>query len=295
VADLDAAEGTLATRGHRLLEWLHAISYFAPEVHQSLTETGLSAGRMLYFAARSAPMGRVSAGVVTATFYHFNPELVGEHIPAAWTLADPAAINAARLAGVDRALRRLLGAELVAGAGLTEAAELARRAIEGTAAQGRPIYAGHAELAWPEPAHLQLWHAATLLREHRGDGHVVALTSQQLSGIDATVSHTATGRGFLPEVARARRGWSEQQWADSVSRLQAQGLLADSAANGLALTEAGRQLRAEVEAHTVRLAGGPWQRLGDQAGRLVELLQPLARTVLANGGYPDGVFAILRA
>jgi hypothetical protein len=292
VVDLDAAEGTLATRGHRLLEWLHAISYFAPEVQQSLTEVGLPAGRTLYFAARAAPMGRVGAGVVTATFYHFNPALVGEHIPLAWTLADPGSIHAARLAGVDRALRRLLGDELIAGAELAEAAGLARRAIEGTPAEGRPIYAGYAELSWPEPTHLQLWHAATLLREHRGDGHVVALTSQQLSGIDATVSHTATGRGFLPEVARTRRGWSEQQWADAVGRLRGRGLLA---ADGLALTEAGRQLRAEVEEHTVRLAGGPWQRLGDQASRLVELLQPLARTVLANGGYPDGVFAALHA
>ena len=280
---------SITARVHRLLELLHAPCYFAPEVQQALAETGLQPGRMLYFAARSAPMGSVEAAVVTATFYHFNSELVGQHLPLAWTLAEPATISAARLAGVDAALRRLLGPELLASAELTEAAALARQAIEGQPVEGRPLYAGHAGLAWPQPAHLRLWHAATLLREYRGDGHVAALVGRQLPGIDGLVSHTATGKGFLPEVARTRRGWSEQQWSDAVARLRAAGVLAPDA---LALTEAGRQLRADVEAHTDQLSAAPWQRLGtDGTARLIELLEPLVHTAVANGAFPDGIFA----
>jgi hypothetical protein len=282
---------SITARAHRLLELLHAPGYFVPEVQRALAETGLQPGRMLYFAARSAPMGRVEAAVVAATFYHFNPELVGQHIPLAWTLAEPAAISAARLAGVDAALRRLLGPEVLAGAELAEAATLARQAIEGQPVEGRPLYAGHAELAWPQPAHLRLWHAATLLREYRGDGHVAALAGRRLSGIDGLVSHTATGKGFLPEAARTRRGWSEQQWSDAVARLRTTGLLAP---DELALTEAGWQLRTDVEAHTDELSAAPWQRLGtDGTARLIELLEPLVHTALANGALPDGIFATL--
>ena len=36
-------------------------------------------------------------------------------------------------------------------------------------------------LAWPDAPQLALWHAVTLLREHRGDGHISALTA---AGID---------------------------------------------------------------------------------------------------------------
>ncbi|MEN3271540.1 MAG: hypothetical protein V7636_301, partial [Actinomycetota bacterium] len=54
---------------------------------------------------------------------------------------------------------------------LIEAAELARRAAEVACErpEGRPLFAGHASLPWPEEPHLVLWHAQTLLREFRGD------------------------------------------------------------------------------------------------------------------------------
>jgi hypothetical protein len=283
----------IAARAHRALEPLHALCYFVPEVHQALVGSGLAANRMTYFAGRSAAMGQVSAGVVTATFYNFSPDLVRRYIPQAWSLASPRDIGAARLAGVDRALRRLLGEQVIASDEVAEAAALARQAIEGVGAEGRALYAGHAELDWPEPAHLQLWHAVTLLREHRGDGHIAALMRRDLNGIDAIVSHTATGQGFLEQVARDRRGWTEQQWAESIDRLRTRGVLEPT---GLALTEAGLQLRATVEANTDELALAPWQQLGaGKAERLIELAKPVSRLAVANGAFPEGVFATPRA
>ena len=102
-------ESGVPGRAHRATEPLHAMIYFAPEAEQELTGIGLRPGRMGYFASRSAAMGAVSAGVVTATFYNFHPDLVARHIPRAWTLASPEAVIGARAAAVDKALHRLLG------------------------------------------------------------------------------------------------------------------------------------------------------------------------------------------
>lgn len=279
----------LASRGHRALDALHALTYFVPETEQQLTAAGLRPGRMCYFAGRSAAMGEVRPSVVAATFYNFNPSLVQRHIPRAWTLATPADVLSARLAAVDLAMRRLLGPELIASAEVAEAAELAEDASLVCRPEGRPLFAAHAELSWPDEPHLRLWHAITLLREHRGDGHLAALLRHGLNGIDALVSHTATGRGFLPDAARVLRGWSEEEWADSVRRLQEQGLL-DEAGSGL--TEQGRALRAAVEADTDQMAVEPWRRLGPaRAARLIELGRSLSRQVVAAGAFPPGVFA----
>ena len=186
-------------------------------------------------------------------------------------------------------LRRLLGEQVVGSAELAEAAELAREAAETCSPEGRPLFAAHAELDWPAAPHLRLWHAITLLREHRGDGHLAALVGAGLSGIDAIVSHTATGRGFLESAAKAMRGWSDQEWADSVGRLQDRGVL-DPAGTGL--TEQGLALRARLEAATDEMAAAPWQRLGaDRARRLTETGKSLSRLVIAAGAFPAGLFA----
>jgi hypothetical protein len=271
------------------MDALHAVSYYAPETEEKLTEAGLRPGRMCYFAGRSAAMGAVGPGVVAATFYNFSPSLVHRHIPRAWTLASPVDVLAARLAGIDLALRRLLGAEVIGSADLAEAAALAREASQACTAEGRPLFAAHAELDWPAEPHLQLWHAVTLLREHRGDGHLAALVRQDLRGIDAIVSHTATGRGFLEPAAKMLRGWSDEEWAASVRSLQERELLDEA---GTGLTEQGQALRGRLEAETDEMAAAPWRRLGTtKAYRLIGLTKSLSRLVIAAGAFPDGIFA----
>ena len=71
-----------------------------------------------------------------------------------------------------------------------------------------------------------LWQAATLLREHRGDGHLAALTAAGLTGIEALITHTATGAGFVPEFAMVSRGWTRDDWDAGVAGLAQRGLLA---------------------------------------------------------------------
>jgi len=264
--------------------------FFAPEAEEHLTSAGLRPGRMCYFASRSAPMGAVGAATVAATFYNFNPVLVARHIPRAWSLAEPAAVVEARFAAVDAALRRMLGDDVVGSAHVAEAADLARRAAEACASscEGRPLAAAHLSLDWPTAPHLVLWHALTVLREHRGDGHVSVLLTAGLDGPEALVSYTATGRGFVSSFAMASRGWSEQEWGAAVQRLTERGLL-DGAG---ALTAEGIALRERIEADTDRLGAAPWSRLGDDgAARLAELGSALVRALLAAGCFPDGVFA----
>ncbi|MDQ2748799.1 MAG: hypothetical protein M3Y44_04625 [Actinomycetota bacterium] len=279
----------IAGRAHRATDPLHSLIYFVPEAEQEYVAIGLRPGRMGYFASRSAPMGAVSAGVTAATFYNFNPEIVARVIPRAWTLASPEAILAARLRVADLALRRLLGPAVDAPE-LFEAVELAREATVGLPAEGRTLFAAHADLPWPEQPHLALWHAATLLREYRGDGHLVALQTAGLSGIESIVTHTATGYGFLEGPAKLLRGWSDEQWSAAVDALRARGLM-----DAEGLSAEGFALRERVEAETDHLDAAPWQRLGpDRTARLIELGRGLSRVVVGNGAFPAGVFAAAR-
>jgi hypothetical protein len=278
----------LVARAHRAVDPLHNHVYFAPETDEHLGAVGLRPGRMAYFAGRAAPMGPVGPGVVTATFYNFSPSLVARHIPRAWTLAAPEHIIAARFDAARASLTRLLGGPEAASApDVAELATLLQEACSVLRPEGRPLYAGHADLPWPEEPLLRLWHAATLLREHRGDGHLVALMNSGLTGLEALITHTATGRGFVESAAKATRGWSDEDWAAGCAVLAARGLLDDAG-----LTAEGDQVRAAVEADTDALSVAPWQHLGDErTARVVDLARDMAGRLVANGAYPSGVLA----
>lgn len=191
---------------HNAVSPLHSAVYFAPERQDELAALGLERGAMSYYAGRAAPLGAVGAGTVTATFYNFNHEHVKRYIPAVWTVTTPEAVLAAVLRGVDAMLRRLLGAEVLASKEMAEAAGLALRATEACHREARPLYAAHAGLPVPEEPHLALWHAATLLREHRGDGHLAALAIAGLSGVEALVLHNATGTAPTSALFMRTRG-----------------------------------------------------------------------------------------
>jgi hypothetical protein len=279
---------SLARSAHNATNVLHSLIYFAPEAEQQFTGVGLKPGQMCYFAGRAAPMGAVGSGVVTATFYNFSPRLVAQAIPEAWELASPAAVIGVRFAAVDAALTRLLGPEVIASDDMITLAALVRDAASACTPEGRPLYAAHADLDWPDAPHLVMWHALTLLREHRGDGHIAALSSAGLSGIEALVTHSASGKGFLAAFARASRGWSQQEWDATVSELVAGGLLEDECA----LTEAGQALRAQIEEDTDRMAAAPWEYLGEQrTEEVVRIGKAMSRSVLKAGAIPRaGVF-----
>ena len=277
-----------AGRVYRATNSLHSCVYFSPEGDEEYVAAGLRPGRMGYFASRSAPMGAVGPEVVTATFYNFNPELVARHIPRAWTLATPDQVLAARWRVADRTLRRLLGDDIISSAEFAQAAALLKEAALRCGIEGRPLFAGHAGLDWPTEPHLVFWHAVTLLREHRGDGHIAALVRAELSGIQALVTHTATHRGFLVPAAKVLRMWSDEQWAEAEDSLRDRGLLDASGE----LTAAGTEFRAELEVETDRLSAGPWRGVDpDVVDGLIAYGKTLTRAAVAAGAFPELVFA----
>jgi hypothetical protein len=263
------------------LEPYHALIYFAPEARDAYTAAGLKGYWMGYFASRAAALGPVPAEVVAATFYNFHPHMVARAIPDAWSFCPPQQILAARRQAADVALHRLLG-KRAASAELTEAAELARAAAEACDVAGRALFAAHCALRWPEEPHLALWHAATLLREYRGDGHVVALLAEGIDGCEAHLTLVGTGR--VPrEAIQPYRGWSDEEWEAAAARLRRRGWL-DS--TGM-LTELGLLGRQAIEERTDQLAMRPWEALGvDGCARLQALVWPLSAGVVQEGGIP---------
>jgi hypothetical protein len=271
----------------RLFEPLHAVTYFADECIEEYGSAGLKGFWMGYFAGRAAPMGAVAPAVVDATFFSFNPDRVKRALPDAWGFASPARVLEARLAGVDRFLRRALGPDGDEGSGigaadLACAAALGRSAVEGLAIEGRPLAAANAALAWPDEPHLALWQAATVLREHRGDGHIVALVAAGLDGRQALV--TMAGTGAVPkEMLQAARGWDDDAWDEAAGALMERGWLHEDGTP----TASGVATRQEIEDLTDRLAAEPWERLGDDdTESLRAVLTPIARAIAALGSVP---------
>ncbi|WP_418957466.1 SCO6745 family protein [Streptomyces tritici] len=266
-----------------LLEPLHALVYYAPATFEEAAALGHAVDERwpAYFAWRAAPLGPAGPGRVAAAFYSFSPAMVARYLPEVWRTSDPEAALAARLRAVDRAYRAVLGEDLVTGPAVAEAAALARRAADAAVTAGRPLAAANAELPWPEAPHLVLWQAATILREHRGDGHLAALLTAGLDPVEALVSFAAVGAAG--ERVFESRGWSAGEWAAGRARLAARGLV-DSAGTA---TEAGRALRAEVERRTDELAAGPWAALGPAGtARLADLLGEPWLAVIGSGLLP---------
>jgi hypothetical protein len=266
-----------------LAEPFHALTYFAQESRDAAEQAGLRGFWNGYFAFRAAPLGAVGPEVVTATFYNFAPGFVARRVPGVWGDVPPAAALDARLAGVDAAVRRVLGDEWIDSADAREASELAATAAAAVDLPGRPLAAANTAVDVPEERHLVLWQALTTLREHRGDGHTAALLQREVDGVTAHVLAAAAGRSDREWLMRAR-GWDDAAWEDAVARLVERRWLDDGE-----LTAQGLTMVAAIEADTDRLALGPWQALGDAGcDRLAGLLTPIRRAVVAAGDWPVG-------
>ncbi|MET8752816.1 hypothetical protein ABZW32_22360 [Streptomyces sp. NPDC004667] len=268
---------------HAAINPLHATIYFSPDLATEFAALGVTHRVAVNLASRSAALGAVGPGAVTATFYNYRHDYVTAHLPAVWDTITPEQALAARLRAADTTLRRLLGPEAIASPELAEAAGLAMRATEGCIRSGRTLYAAHADLPVPDEPHLRLWHATTLLREHRGDGHVAALLLTGLDPVEALVSHAATGRGMTPKWDKAIRGWEQDDLDAAAARLRARGVLdADGE-----LTDEGTALRERLEAETDRLDAAPYEHLGaDGLARLHELGGAFVRRAVGAGAFP---------
>jgi hypothetical protein len=266
----------------RTMEPYHAMVYFAPEAREIYAAAGLKGFWMGYFGSRAAALGPVPATVVEALFYNFDDKMVARAIPDAWRMASPDRILAARYQIADSALHRLLGEEALRSQAIVECSQLARQAAESCPIAGRALFAAHTALPWPDQPHMVLWHAATLLREFRGDGHVTALLSARIDGCEAHLTLTGTG-AVGREALQPFRGWSDDAWERAKQRLLDRGWLD---AEGR-LTEAGSIGRRGIEEMTDQLAEAPWMQLGQQdCAQLAGLMWPISDRIVRQGGIP---------
>jgi len=260
----------LARRMWTLFEPLHAVTYFAPEAREQFEAAGLRGFWRGYFAGRAAPLGPIGPAPVVAAFFGFAPAMVARALPDVWSRATPEAALAAREAGAVAALRRLLGE--VTDDHVAEAAELLSRAASTADTAGRVLGAANAALPLPEQPLARLWQAATVLREHRGDGHVAALVTTGLDGCEALAWRS--GLDLSRQTLQPARGWTDDEWEAAVRRLQQREWLT---AAGSATTD-GVEAHRRIEAITDEAAMRPWKALGEESTeRLIGLLQPLAR------------------
>jgi hypothetical protein len=276
-ADVDR-HTTLARRFFDRLEPVHAVTYFAPEARAALDGLGYKGFWMGYFAARSAPFGVVPTSVVTAAFYNFAPQRVAKALPAAWEVAPPPDALRARQESAVAALRRYGVGD---GDDLQTAADLAAKAARDAPLDGRTLFAANAAQPWPDDPLATLWHATTLLREQRGDGHVAVLTALGISGRECNVLHAAAGR-VPKEMIMRSRDYDDEQWRFHQQRLARRGLL-----DGDELTDEGRALKQRIEDETDRLALRVLDALDDaEVEALFRALTPITRKVVAGGDVP---------
>jgi len=231
-----------------------------------------------YFAGRAAPLGQATADVVDALFYNFAPGEVAACIPSCWDVATPEAALTANREGCVAALRRILG-DLADSPELARAADLAIRAATNAPMEGRILYSGLRSLPVPDEPVAKLWHAATLLREHRGDGHNIALVAAGIDGQEAHVLAAIDG-GQTPREYGRLGPLDDEQLAAVVDGLRDRGLVDESDK----FTSAGRELKDHIEAVTDRLAAPAYDCLEPaEIDQLIADLEPLVARIDAVG------------
>ncbi|MGW6500629.1 SCO6745 family protein [Nonomuraea angiospora] len=264
---------------HRMFELVEPIATvtFSEVVNKEFLALGMRNYWDGYFAGRAAPLGPVPAEVVHAVFYNFADGEVARHIPWVWGKTSPQEAIAVRERGSAAALRQMIGA-LAGSPALVRAADLATRAAVSAPAEGRVLYAGLRALDVPEEPVARLWHAATLLREHRGDGHNAALLAHGIGGTEAHVL-MALSLGMRAEDFGRIHHLPKAQLAAVVHGLRGRGLV--DAAGGF--TDAGRETSERIEALTDELAAPAYDVLSaDELDELAAGLQPIAAAVQAS-------------
>ena len=229
-----------------------------------------------YVWSRASVLGEPEATVVAAAFGVFEPGLVAALYDTARKTAGLDDIRTAKQSGALDALRRVLGDP----DGLGEAVEQLRRGVAAADPIGRPMHAGLTALPWPAEPLAQLWHACTVLREHRGDGHVAVYVAEGLTGLEANLLTELTV-GWDPLAYTATRGWSPEAMQDGLNRLQARGLVADGA-----LTDEGRRLRDRLEDRTDQVVQPVIDAIGDDLPALIDRLAAWSQMITDHGWFP---------
>jgi hypothetical protein len=289
----------IARRMWALFEPVHVVSYFAAAARDAFEQAGLRGFWRGYFAGRAAPIGLTGPAPVTASFFSFAPGMVARAVPGVWDLIMPRDALAVREAGAVAALRSLLALsdDATVPAAVVAAADGLADVTVDLGCAGRTLGAANAALPVSGESLARLWQAATVLREHRGDGHIAALVAADLDAPEALALRTGVDRaadgapchvpaGWNRDQMQPARGWTDNEWDAAAARLADRGLLQP---DGIA-TPAGVALHRDIEHQTDVAAARPWAVLREsQVEELAGLLLPVARACAAVLPVPNPV------
>src|SRR6476620_10904868 len=222
----EQAMNSMARRMFELVEPIGVIPYSADEPNEAMFALGFSNYWDTYFAGRAAPLGSSApAELVHALFYNFAPGEAARHIPKVWRTTTPEAAIAARQEGCVNALRRILG-DLVDTPDFLRTVDLLTKAATSAPLEGRPMYAALRALPLPEEPVARLFRAASLLREHRGDGHIAALMAEGTGGLEAHVL-LALDMGIPAPTFGRIHHLPSAQLTDLIDKMKVRGLVKD--------------------------------------------------------------------
>lgn len=275
----DARVSEVSRRLRSRADGILAAVWFMPETATGFTELGLSP-EASSLGSRVAPLGRVPGAVAAALVAPMCPRRAAPAVDEAWRVTDPGTLLAARLRAATAHLERVLGPEP---AGVDRAVDLLRPVVESAPAEGHPLFAGLCSLPWPGTPLGDLWRACDMVRERRGGSHLNAWVAAGLDPIELLLLTVQWRAKPNPGLAGpAEMGWSEEEADAGRARLRASGLL-DGDDH---ITDAGRQVRDEVELATDRQERPLVEALGDDVDELFELLAPWARAVVSGADLP---------
>jgi hypothetical protein len=290
----------LTERARRLRNAVEPVAagvYFAPEAHAAYEMLGFAPSPAApqadgiarpemksYFTSRGACLGQVPGEVVAAAFGCFNPKVVVPGVAAGWRIADRETILRAREQGATAMLKRVLGEEPD---GLVRVTDLLRRAADSAPWAGHMMNSGLRSLGFPGTPMGDLWRAADLVREHRGDSHVI---SWAVGGVDAMeiLLLTEPYWGVPARAYAPSRGWTDAEMDAGFARLQQRGLMTQHEQ----ITDAGRAFREEIEVRTDELERPLLDVLGDDLDELLEHLDSWSEAIIEAGSYPKRIAGV---
>lgn len=219
-----------------------------PRVVDTFAEAGLSSG-VGYFALRVAPLGPVPPIVAQALMPFFPDGLVAKMIERSRNRVSAEQLWEVGRRGLTEAADEAFGSV----PGLEELVDLFETAVAGADLDGRPLASAWSAVDWDTPAS-RLFGAATVLREHRGEGHWMAVRTSGLTGDEMHVlARVAAGHG----ADGVGHGYRPEQVEAIGDRLHSRGLLEGWEPSSQALT-----LLEDIEVATDRLDAPPWLHLG---------------------------------
>ena len=251
---------------------MHAV--WSRHTNARLAECGLDF-MGAYVGGRAASLGEPSAAVVAATFAWFDPAMITAVYEGARATVPTAELKLVR----DNATRESLS-EVLAGESVAATADLLVAATAEVDGMGRPLFAGLRAHGRPEDPVQRLWWACDLVREHRGDSHIAAVTDAGLSAVEMNVL-TEVWVGMPMLSYTATRGWSAEAMNSAVRTLGERGWLI-----GDALTDMGRAARDQIEAHTDAQEKAVVQVLGDRLDGVCDSLNGWAQLCIEAGAFP---------